>query len=126
MDKKPSCFGWFQKHQSRSCSTCVVYEGCIEVSAVKAETKLYRKTDWEPPVANHGHYFKSVANLDEIDVYRVLSLYGVTDPCLQHAVKKLLVAGGRGLKGADKDIQEAIDTLQRWQEMRIEDARGQL
>jgi hypothetical protein len=30
--------------------------------------------------------------LTHIDVYRVLKLYNVTDPCLQHAVKKLLVA----------------------------------
>jgi len=69
----------------------------------------------------HSHYFKSVDGLDRIDVYRVLQLYNVTDPCFQHAVKKLLVAGGRGAgKDVSKDIQEAIDTLQRWQEMQNE------
>lgn len=71
----------------------------------------------------HSHYHKSVAHLDSIDVYRVLALFNVTDPCLQHAVKKLLVAGGRGAgKDAAKDVQEAIDSLTRWQEMRTEDA----
>lgn len=70
----------------------------------------------------HDHYFKDVANLQRVDVYRVLRLFEVTDPCIQHAVKKLLVAGGRGSKGVDKDIQEAIDSLTRWQEMRKEDA----
>lgn len=69
----------------------------------------------------HSHYKKPVAGLEFIDVYRVLVLFGVTDPCLQHAVKKLLVAGGRGAKDIGQDIQEAIDTLQRWQEMRAED-----
>lgn len=69
----------------------------------------------------HGHYYKNVEHLKSIDVYRVLELFGVTDPCLQHAVKKLLCAGNRGAKDTDKDIQEAIDTLQRWQEMRRED-----
>lgn len=69
----------------------------------------------------HSHYKKPVAGLQFVDVYRVLGLFGVTDPCIQHAVKKLLVAGGRGAKDISQDVQEAIDTLQRWQEMRVED-----
>jgi len=69
----------------------------------------------------HSHYKKSVAGLEFIDVYRVLSLYGVTDPCIQHAIKKLLVAGDRGHKDIEHDVQDAIDTLNRWQEMRSED-----
>jgi len=72
----------------------------------------------------HSHYKKPVAGLQFVDVYRVLALFGVTDPCLQHAVKKLLVAGGRGAKDISQDVQEAIDTLQRWQEMRVEDSRA--
>lgn len=71
--------------------------------------------------AKHGHYFKP-SPFDHIDVYRVLQLFGVSDPCLQHATKKLLVPGGRaGGKSIDKDIQEAIDTLTRWQAMAQED-----
>ena len=69
----------------------------------------------------HTHYYKDVSHLETVDIYRVLELFKVTDPCLQHAVKKLLCAGIRGAKDKDKDIQEAIDTLQRWQEMRRED-----
>ena len=72
----------------------------------------------------HGHYYKPVAHLDHVDVYRVLDLFGVADPCLQHAIKKLLVAGGRGAgKDIRQDVKEAIDSLQRWQEMRAEDER---
>lgn len=70
----------------------------------------------------HNHYHKSVKHLEAIDVYRVLQLFGVTDPCLQHAVKKLLCAGQRGVKPVAKDVQEAIDSLTRWQEMLAEDA----
>ena len=66
-----------------------------------------------------------MAHLGSVDVYRVLDLFGVTDQALGHAIKKLLVAGNRGVKDMDKDIQEAIDTLQRWQEMRAEDVGGQ-
>jgi len=69
----------------------------------------------------HNHYYKDVSLLKVVDVYRVLALFNVTDPCLQHAIKKLLVAGGRGHKDIDKDIQEAIDTLERWKEMQDED-----
>ena len=71
----------------------------------------------------HSHYFKDVSGLQTIDVYRVLALFNVTDPCLQHAIKKLLVAGGRGGgKDISQDIQEAVDSLARWQEMKREDA----
>lgn len=68
----------------------------------------------------HSHYHKKCP-YDSIDVYRVLELFEVTNPCLQHAIKKLLVAGGRGSKDINKDVQEAIDTLNRWIEMRRED-----
>lgn len=75
--------------------------------------------------AKHSHYFKDVARLEVVDVYRVLSLFGVSDPCLQHATKKLLVAGGRGAgKDIDQDVQEAIDTLERWKNMRKEDGNA--
>jgi hypothetical protein len=70
----------------------------------------------------HNHYFKNVKYLEDIDVYRVLSLFGVTDQAIGHAIKKLLVAGGRGHKNIHKDIQEAIDTLERWKEMQLEDS----
>jgi hypothetical protein len=70
----------------------------------------------------HSHYFKDVSQLDTIDVYRVIDLYKIDDPCIQHAVKKLLVAGGRGAgKDINKDIQEAIDSLERWKDMRQEE-----
>ena len=75
----------------------------------KAETK------------KHSHYFKDVSKLETIDVYRVLDLFDVTNQALGHAIKKLLVAGGRGAgKSIEKDIQEAIDTLLRYQEIQKE------
>lgn len=76
------------------------------------------KIVWKP---KHGHYYKDVSNLAEIDIYRVLSLYAVTDPCISHAVKKLLCAGQRGGKNEAKDISEAIIALIRWQTIKKED-----
>jgi hypothetical protein len=69
----------------------------------------------------HNHYFKPCP-FESIDVYRVLDLFGVVDPCLQHATKKLLVAGGRGHKGIERDVQDVIDSLERWKAMRAEEA----
>lgn len=69
----------------------------------------------------HNHYFKKTVHLDAVDVYRVLELFEVTDPCLQHAIKKLLCAGGRGAKDMEQDVQEAMDTLERYQDMCRED-----
>ena len=69
----------------------------------------------------YPHYFRSVAHLEKIDVYRVIDLFGVTDPCLQHALKKVMAAGQRGPKDARKDISEAIDSLNRKLEMMDED-----
>ena len=68
----------------------------------------------------HSHYFKDVSKLDKIDVYSVLALFEVTDPCIQHAVKKLLCTGNRGHKDFNKDVQDSIDSLQRCLELRKE------
>ena len=69
------------------------------------------------------HYFKDVSHLETIDVYRVLELFNVVNPCVQHAVKKLLCSGVRnGGKSETQDIQEAIDSLNRFKEMEAEDA----
>lgn len=69
----------------------------------------------------YPHYFKSVSHLETVDVYRVLSLFQVNDPCTQHAIKKLLCAGDRGDKSMIKDITEARDSLNRHLEMLQED-----
>ena len=71
---------------------------------------------------NYDHYFKDVSHLKRIDVYRILELYNVTDQAVGHAVKKLLCAGQRGEKDREKDIEEAIVTLLRRQQMRDENA----
>lgn len=70
---------------------------------------------------SHSHYKKDVSRLEMIDVYRVLSLFEVTDPCIQHAVKKLLCAGKRCGKSKEQDIREAVDSLNRALQMIAED-----
>lgn len=70
----------------------------------------------------HSHYFRNVSHLQVMDLYRFLEVFNVTDPCFQHAIKKLVVPGMRGGgKSTEKDLQEAIDTLMRRQEMNREE-----
>lgn len=68
----------------------------------------------------HNHYYKPCP-YNTLDVYRVIDIFGVTDPCIQHGLKKLLCSGVRGHKDQSKDIQDVIDTLERWKDMREED-----
>ena len=72
-------------------------------------------------MTKHSHYFKDVAHLKQVDVYRVLDLFAVTSPSIQHAVKKLLCAGSRGAKDYEKDLREAVDSIRRALQMIAED-----
>ena len=73
----------------------------------------------EIPVKSNPYRKKFPYN--EIDIYRILRLYEVTDPCVQHAVKKLLCAGKRGSKNYYQDIDEAKQTLERFGELNVEE-----
>lgn len=77
-----------------------------------------RKTT-SPKERKHNHYHKDVSNLTTVDVYKVCELFEVEDKsgALQHAIKKLLCSGSRGVKGKRQDVQEAVDTLNRYLEM---------
>lgn len=73
------------------------------------------------PSEEFPHYFRDVSHLKTIDVYRIIDLFGVTNPCDQHALKKILAGGKRGAKDTIKDTKEAIVTLRRKLEMLEED-----
>jgi hypothetical protein len=49
----------------------------------------------------------------EIDVYDILYYFKVVNPAVQHAIKKLLCAGGRGHKTEEQDLREAFDSIKR-------------
>ena len=66
-------------------------------------------------------YIVDISKYNKLDIYRILKLYEVSDPCLSHAIKKLLCAGKRGVKNQTQDINEAILSLKRFLEMQGED-----
>ena len=68
----------------------------------------------------HSHYKKDVSHLDVLDIYRVTELFK-PHSCGAHIAKKALCSGQRGHKDLLTDIQDIIDTAERWKQMIQED-----
>jgi len=49
----------------------------------------------------------------DVDVYDVLMAFKVTNPAIQHAIKKLLKGGERGYKNEAQDYSEAVQSINR-------------
>lgn len=63
----------------------------------------------------YDKYIVEVLGVD-LDVYDVLHAYGVTNPALQHLIKKALMCGNRGHKTMEEDLQDIIQSSHRaWQ-----------
>jgi hypothetical protein len=69
-------------------------------------------------------YYGATIGDEKADPYRILCAYQISHPCQQHAIKKLLRAG-KSSKQLERDVQEVIDTLLRWQEMMLEDLESE-
>ena len=48
-----------------------------------------------------------------VDVYDILQAWDVTNPAIQHAIKKLLQPGARGHKSKIQDLEEAMASVNR-------------
>lgn len=90
----------------------------VEWAGTKRDTNLPLPS---PGQQTAGNKYSKECPYSQIDVYRVLELFNVTDPAVAHAIKKLLCAGQRGVKSYDQDIHEALKSLLRWKQMREED-----
>ena len=93
------------------------------------ETVQLDAPDFEPFVsvedaqehkANHSitpsKYTKHIHGVS-VDVYDVLMAWGVTNPALQHLIKKALQCGQRGHKDKQQDLQDIIDSAIRAKEL---------
>lgn len=56
-----------------------------------------------------------------IDVYDVLKAFEVTDPALQHLIKKALCAGLRGFKSLEQDLLDILESSNRALELYHDD-----
>lgn len=86
-------------------------EGSESTSGTTEQKEVHK--DVSEASSKHKHYFKDVSKLNEVDVYAILYLFEVTDPCIAHVVKKLLCTGKRGHKDFERDLQDSIDSLVR-------------
>jgi hypothetical protein len=86
-----------------------------EIQALKAEalsrmSKPQPQVPYELPMNVYQRNFKGHL----VDTYDITDLYNVTNPAAAHALKKLLVTGGRsGNKTRKQDYLEAIKSIYR-------------
>lgn len=73
----------------------------------------YRITENTKPRNKYHRQIKGVS----VDVYDVLKAWNVTNPALQHLIKKALQPGERGHKDLEQDLQDIIDSAIRAKEL---------
>ncbi len=76
-----------------------------------------------PEIEKKYPHYHQPCPYEVIDPYRIAEIYGLADPILFHAFKKILLCGQRGYKDQTQDIEESIDSLNRRLEMWEEDER---
>lgn len=65
----------------------------------------------------YNKYLREIKPGVWVDVYDVLMAWAVTNPALQHLIKKALQTGGRGHKTREQDLQDIIDSAIRAKEL---------
>jgi len=68
------------------------------------------------PAITPSKYTKTISGVS-VDVYDVLQAWGVSNPALQHLIKKALQCGQRGHKDNAQDLQDIIDSAIRAKEL---------
>jgi hypothetical protein len=68
--------------------------------------------EYETELTKKNKYQVSCKGIN-IDVYDVLNAFNVQNPAIQHAIKKLLKGGERGVKTKVQDYTEAIESINR-------------
>lgn len=68
------------------------------------------------PAITPSKYTKTIHGTT-VDVYDVLQAWSVTNPALQHLIKKALQCGQRGHKDNAQDLQDIIDSAIRAKEL---------
>lgn len=74
------------------------------------------KIDGEMHDATINKYIRDCKGV-QVDVYDVLQAFDVTNPALQHLIKKALCVGIRGHKTKQQDLQDIIDSAIRAKEL---------
>lgn len=95
-------------------------EGAIPTGLAKRVKIGSLHLDGKGHVAPLGNkYMREIAPGVWVDVYAVLKAWNVTNPALQHLIKKALQPGDRGHKTIEQDMQDIIDSAIRAKELEI-------
>lgn len=82
------------------------------------DTKYYRwivrciSQSKEQPRMKHNKYQRLIKG-QWVDVYDILMAFDVTNPALQHLIKKALMPGTRGHKTREEDLREILASAKR-------------
>jgi hypothetical protein len=89
-------------------------EMCASCVAIATEKhKLLPKAPKSKELNKYQRYITGDSGTMVVDVYDVLKAFETTNPAVDHAIKKLLCPGLRGVKGRRQDIEEAKGSLVR-------------
>lgn len=75
--------------------------------------------DQAPVKQRSNKYLREIKPDVYVDVYDVIHAWGVSNPALQHLIKKALQAGNRGHKDLETDMQDIIDSAIRAKELEV-------
>lgn len=64
-------------------------------------------------VTKLSKYHREIMDGCWVDVYDVIKAWGVTNPALQHLIKKALQAGDRGHKDRAEDLEDILQSAKR-------------
>jgi len=70
---------------------------------------------------DQGAHYRFEYNGIKLDPARICKIYGINSLLVGQAIKKLLVAGGRGNKNREQDLRDVICAIERELEMIEED-----
>ena len=112
LDNLGKQLGAMPRNEGQSCDS---YRKHVkDIASFKNRGIVFSDTDSTAQVPKqHSHYFIDVSDVDEIDFYEIAKRYNVTDPCVQHILKKCLAIGNRGHKSLHTDMKDIHDTAVR-------------
>lgn len=109
LEKRPDMYK--NKKEIDTSSECVhKTEESVHISELEMLAKVSHLISDKRHRITSSKYTKTIHGVS-VDVYDVLQAWGVSNPALQHLIKKALQCGQRGHKDNAQDLQDIIDII---------------
>lgn len=106
-----------QRAMAGKISHCNMAAPIFQAPTEEDEEEWQRIQDMAEERAKKGKYLREIKPGVTVDVYDVLQAWGVTNPALQHLIKKALQPGQRGHKTEQQDMADIVASALRAQEL---------